>query len=94
MTRSASFRITGNDQPDPEFEGTVRQLTNIASNLAQLGRDSFLNVTTDVEYDEHPERDALLALADKWRESSRGRAESAFRDCADELTRLLATLSH
>jgi hypothetical protein len=88
MTRSASFRVTGNDAPDHVFAGAVTQLTALADDLAERGRDVYLNVTTDVAYDEHPERDALLALADKWRGQVIGP-----ETCADELVRLLATLS-
>jgi hypothetical protein len=89
MTRSATFRISSAESPDSAFEHAVEELTALTYTLTKQGRDAFLGVSADIEYaDEHPERDALLALADKWRTEVIGP-----ETCADQLVRLLATLS-
>lgn len=105
-TRTIGLRITTDHGDNPIFNAAITRLTEFAADIAQDGLDGTLHIDTIPDGPaEHPERDALLALADQWRETAAGvlRAGDPDREdgaaayniasCADQLIRLVATLN-
>ena len=94
-TRSVMLRISSADPLGP-FDALLTKVSTLHRHAARHDDvDTSLYVTTDQPgEEEHLERDALLALADRWRDETTGvdGYSSGREAAADELVRLIATL--